>query len=137
MSPVRNAPCNILRELSAARKTVWVAAYGIHSPAIVGELVKLHKSGVDVVVYLDRSAMTKSSQVYILLNGGVRVLVRKKDALSNRYMIIDGKEVIAGSYDFSPGARRRDYSPEVIRNSPELVKLFEDDFQKMLAAAED
>ncbi len=137
VSPVRSAPCNILKELSAARKTVWVAAYGIHFPAIVRELVKLHKSGVSVVVYLDRrSAMSKSTPIYILLNGDIRVLVKKKNALNNRYMIIDGKEVIAGSYDFSPGARRRDDSPEVIRNSPELVRLFSDDFQKMLAAAE-
>ncbi len=133
-SPTGSPQSVILNELSKAQRSVEVAAYGISSPQIVKELVELKKSGVDVAVYCDRNARKWSKwQIRKLRRARIFVRIKKSKLLMhNKYMIIDGSEVITGSYNFSKAAATEDNNIVVIRDSPEIVAKFEADFQRML-----
>lgn len=137
-SPADDVQGVILTELSHAKKSVLVAAYGIASPEIAAKLCELKKAGVDVTVYLDRTqAAGKGSQADALRAAGVKVLVKKSRLLMHdKYMVIDGSEVLTGSYNFSRGAAHQDNNMEVITDCPDLCEAFKANFKDILTGGE-
>ena len=133
----RRAIQNLLRNYTGLKKPVEVAGYGIKPPKIAAELVRLKEAGVDVTVYLDRTqAAGRGSQLDVLRAGGVRTFIKQKRYLMhNKYMIIDGREVITGSYNFSTRRPSRTITFEVIKDSSKVVQKFEADFRRMLKEA--
>jgi len=136
-SPVDDVESKILDELRKAKKTVQVAAFGIDSPKIAAELVRLRAAGKDVTVYLDRTqAAGRGSQLDALRRGNVTTFIKhKRYLMHDKYMIIDDREVITGSYNFSKRAAKQDNNLEVIKDSSRLVRKFEADFRRMLKEA--
>lgn len=132
-SPVDDVEDVILSELSAAKKTVQVAAYGIASPVIAAKLIDLKKAGLDVTVYLDRTqAAGRGSQCAALRKAGVRVLIKRSSYLMhNKYIVVDGRTVITGSYNFSKGAARQDNNIEVFHDCSGVAAGFDKDFGRM------
>src|SRR5262245_46738593 len=63
-SPHGGATQAVVREISAAKKTIRVLGYGFTSPEIVQALVDAHvKRKIDVQVVLDRSNLTQKSSL--------------------------------------------------------------------------
>ncbi|MGW8257194.1 MAG: phospholipase D family nuclease, partial [Thermoguttaceae bacterium] len=88
------------------RSSVLVQAYSFTSAPIAKAIVNAQKRGVHVEVILDRSHKTaKYSVADFLLHANIPVLIDCEHAIAhNKLIIIDGRTVITGSFNFSKQA---------------------------------
>ncbi len=96
----------VVRELDAARQTVFVQAYSFTSKDIAAALLHAHQRGVVVHVILDKSNLTENySDADFVAHSGISVLIDDKHAIAhNKIIIIDGQVVITGSFNFTTQA---------------------------------
>jgi phosphatidylserine/phosphatidylglycerophosphate/cardiolipin synthase-like enzyme len=99
--------------------------------------IRAHRRGVRVQIIMDpTSAAEKSSLASTLSDAGIGLRVaRSKHAFQHsKYMIIDQAIVVTGSFNFTTRAdERNSENLLVIRNAPQVVKAFLDDYQKLRA----
>ena len=98
----------VVRELNAAKQTVFVQAYSFTSKDIAMALDAAEARGVVVHVILDKSNLTENySDADFIAHSGMSVLIDSKHAIAhNKIMIIDGQVVITGSFNFTTQAER-------------------------------
>lgn len=129
----------IVAEIGQARKTVQVQAYSFTSAPIAKALLDAHKRGVAVTAVLDKSQRTeKYSSATFLHNQGVPVFIDAKHAIAhNKIILIDGRTIITGSFNFSKAAEESNAENLLIlRDKNELVAAYERNFQIHLQHAE-
>jgi phosphatidylserine/phosphatidylglycerophosphate/cardiolipin synthase-like enzyme len=122
----------VIQELGTAKSTVRVLAYGMTSAPIANALVEAKKRGADVQVVLDykENFNQKSSKAQVLIEGGIPVLYDKMHAIAhNKIMVIDDKDVITGSFNFTTAAENNNAENLIILNSPDLAKTYSANWQ--------
>jgi phosphatidylserine/phosphatidylglycerophosphate/cardiolipin synthase-like enzyme len=130
----------IVQTISAAQVSIRVAAYSFTSEPIAKALVEAHKKGVDVKVVLDKSQRTaKYTSATFLANMGVPTRINDKYAIMhNKYMVIDGKDVQQGSFNYSKAAEKKNAENVlVIKDTQELAKKYLDNWNKLWDEAEE
>ena len=118
----------VVREIDAAEKSIRCQAYSFTNAKITEALLKAKKRGVDVEVILDKSQVTaKYSSATFFENNGVPLLIDAKHALAhNKIMILDGKTVITGSFNFTKAAENENAENLlIIKGFPEIEKKYE------------
>ena len=125
----------IVREIDAARQSVHVQAYSFTSVPIAKALVEAKNRGVKVAVVIDKSRVTATySEGTFFANHGVPVFADGKEAIAhNKVMVIDGRTVITGSYNFTKAAEESNAENVLVIRLPDIVKKYEANFQKHLA----
>lgn len=98
-----------MEALKQAKETVLVQAYSFTSAAIAAALVDAHKRGVKIQVLLDRSQRTeKYSSADFVAHAGISTLIDARHAIAhNKVMVIDGRTVITGSFNFTKAAEEQ------------------------------
>ena len=116
----------VVKELDAAKETVFVQAYSFTSTPIAKALLAAHKRGVKVEVILDKSQKTeKYSDADFLVNVGIPVQIDAKHAIAhNKVMVIDGATVITGSFNFTKAAEEHNAENLLVIRSPELAAKY-------------
>ena len=96
----------VVRALHAANESVLVQAYSFTSAPIAKALVEAHKRGVRVEVILDDADVKdKYSEADFLRNMGIPTLIDAKHQIAhNKVMVMDGRTVITGSFNFTKQA---------------------------------
>jgi phosphatidylserine/phosphatidylglycerophosphate/cardiolipin synthase-like enzyme len=104
-----NAQELVLRTIGNAEKSIHVAAYSFTSKPVATALVAAQKRGVEVRVVADqKSNATRYTAVTFLANQGVPVRLNSKYAIMhNKFMVVDGRTVQTGSYNYTKGAAER------------------------------
>jgi phospholipase D len=99
----------IAREISKAKETIYVQAFGLTSQKIVDQLIQAKKDGVEIKILLDRSNLhDKYSKIHELKRAGIDVSIDKVPGIAhNKIMIIDKSKVITGSFNFTNAADNR------------------------------
>lgn len=105
-SPEGGATEAVVRELDRARAEVRVQAYSFTSAPIAKALTAAAERGVDVQVILDKSNRTaRYSAADFLLHHGISTRIDARHAIAhNKVMIIDGRTLITGSFNFTTAA---------------------------------
>jgi phosphatidylserine/phosphatidylglycerophosphate/cardiolipin synthase-like enzyme len=116
----------VVKEVDAARSTILVQAYSFTSAPIAKALVEAHKRGVQVQVILDKSNRTeKYSSADFLHNMGIPVCIDAQHAIAhNKVMVIDGRTVITGSFNFTKQAETGNAENLLVIRSPELAAKY-------------
>ena len=85
---------------------VLVQAYSFTSPAIAKARTEAHRRGVKVEVILDKSNRTdRYSAATFTQNYGIPTFIDDRHAIAhNKIIIIDGKTVLTGSFNFTKQA---------------------------------
>lgn len=125
----------ILQAVDAAQYTILVQAYSFTDRRIITALGKARTRGVEVRVILDKidaqpfeghvpaASLISAELIPVWIDGSVHIA-------HNKVMIIDGKELITGSYNFTYSA---DYDNAenllVIHNAPELIEAYIDNWK--------
>jgi phosphatidylserine/phosphatidylglycerophosphate/cardiolipin synthase-like enzyme len=128
----------IVNELNCAKATIDVQAYSFTSAPIAEAVAKAHARGVKVRVILDKSQQTERySSLTYLRNHNVPTWVDSKHAIAhNKLMIIDGRTLLTGSFNFSKAAEERNAENLlVIRDNAELIRQYQDNFKHHLEHA--
>ena len=128
----------ILNALGAAKQSVLVESYTLATNPFAEALVEAKKRGVDVQVILDKSQKTNQlSPAPYLTNSGIPTYIDTAHKLSvNKIMVIDGNEVISGSFSFTKSAESNAESLIIISHAPKLAQTFTENWKAHLAHAE-
>ena len=124
----------IQQALAKAKKTIHLQAYSFTQPLIAQDLVKAAQRGVDITVILDKSQRTARSGQFNLLKGtSIKVFFDDKPAIAhNKIIIVDGKTLITGSYNFTQAAEKKNAENLLLIHSPKLAESYKQNFQKRL-----
>ncbi len=108
-SPHGGCEATIVNAINAADSEILVAAYSFSSKPIARALYTATKRGVPVQIILDRKQPTVHySMANDLVINGLAVRVDRREPLMHmKTIIIDGKILIAGSYNFTASAEHR------------------------------
>jgi len=125
-SPRGGATTATVWALHQAEKSILVQAYSFTSAPIAEALVRALKKGVEVQVTLDRSQRTeKYSAADFLANPGILTTIDVAHPIAhNKVMIIDGKIVITGSFNFTRAAEERNTENLLIIHDDQLATRY-------------
>ena len=126
--------------IAAANDSVYMLAYSFASRDIAERLQAADKDGLDVIVICeDGKAYTDGGgQCGPLAEAGVQVYVDgyKDTLMHEKVIILDDSVVIAGSYNFTRSADKRNDEQVLVIQNKEIADLFLAEFDKILAEAE-
>jgi phosphatidylserine/phosphatidylglycerophosphate/cardiolipin synthase-like enzyme len=121
----------ILKMVAAARESVYVAAYAFTRTHIAEALVAAQARGADVRVKVDvRQAEypAAAAQLAYLERNGIPVaritLQGEYSAMHNKFMVIDRRFVVAGSYNFTTTASVSNWENVMGVDSPEIAERY-------------
>jgi phosphatidylserine/phosphatidylglycerophosphate/cardiolipin synthase-like enzyme len=128
-----NCSAIIIKLIDSAQRYVHVAVYSFTLDCIRDALIRARDRGVEVKVVMERDqADEKGSEYESLLRAGVDVRLDGNPYLMHhKFMVIDGKIVVTGSYNWSYGAEERNDENLVVISSPDIAKLYEAEFNRI------
>lgn len=120
--------------IDGARVSVRVAAYSFTSVLIGKALERAHQRGIDVQVVVDKDHNrrgTKASEetpsvASFLASNGVAVRISRNFAIQHsKYVVVDGRHVQTGSFNYSDAAERRNSENAVfVMDAPEFANTY-------------
>lgn len=125
-TPGQDCTHQITDQVSKAKHSVLVQAYSFTSKDIADALIEAKNRGVKVKVILDKSQRKqKYSLLHYIVEAGIPVWIDTKPAIAhNKVMIIDEKEVITGSFNFTDGAQKRNAENLVFITDTKLAQEY-------------
>ena len=142
-SPNGGATHALAHLINHATKSVWVEAYSFTSRPLIRALVRAHQRGLDVEIILDKSHLLKknyrtrrytrhpSPALKAFYTAGIPTYIDARYLIAhNKVMLIDGRIVCTGSFNFSYAAAK--FNAEnmlVLRNVPGIFKLYQANFE--------
>ncbi len=125
----------IVKEIGQAKESVHVQAYSFTNAAIAKALVEAKKRGVKVEVVIDQKRIRESySEATFFCNQGIPTWSDGKHAIAhNKVMVIDGKTVITGSFNFTKAAEESNAENLLILRLPDLAAKYEKNYQRHLS----
>ena len=105
-SPKGGCTKAIVDAIGQAKQSILVQAYSFTSYPIAQALIDAQKRGVKVEAIVDgKQIHEKKTKLGLVAKGGVITYLDKAHAIAhNKVMIIDGKTVITGSFNFTNAA---------------------------------
>lgn len=130
----------VIKAIKEAKKSVQVQAYSFTNSDIAQALAAAKKSGVEVRVILDKSQESeKYTSATFLANAGIPVKIDHDFAIAhNKIMIIDGINVVTGSFNFTKAAEEKNTENVlVLRGNKALAELYLQNWQWRWDGTED
>lgn len=139
-SPGRTAKQIVLLAIEEAKTSIDIAAYSFTSKPIALALVDAQNRGVNVRVVADKKSNGgKYTAVTYLANHSVPVRLNDKYAIMhNKFMIVDGRSVETGSFNYTQSAASRNAENVIyLRNRPDIAEKYTQEFNRLWSEAED
>jgi phosphatidylserine/phosphatidylglycerophosphate/cardiolipin synthase-like enzyme len=116
----------IVTAIASAHKLILVQAYGFTSAPIAKALADARKRGIDVRVILDKSNLKEGySSAAFLQHMGIAALIDSDHAIAhNKVMVIDAREVITGSFNFTKAAQQKNAENVVFIDDPATATAY-------------
>ncbi|MGD0885238.1 MAG: phospholipase D-like domain-containing protein [Thermodesulfovibrionales bacterium] len=132
-SPYDNVEDVVVEHLSNAQTSIHCSLYGITNPNITSTLIDKIGAGVEVSLCLDKTQSAGRYSTHKKLEkAGADVVIKKVAVLEhNKFCVIDGKEVIMGSWNFSGSAQKQDNSEVLLTGCQDTIDSFETAFQRI------
>src|SRR5262249_10265294 len=131
-SPKGGCTDTVVRELGAARHQIQVLAYSFSSTPIAQALVDAKLRGVHVEIVLDHSNEAESySDLHFFLEQGLVPMIDPHHAIAhNKVMIVDGRTLLTGSFNFTHQAEAENAENLLVINGhPDLAGAYRKNFQ--------
>ena len=136
-SPRQGATELVVHTIDKAQQSIRVAAYSFTSHPIADALVEAQQRGVDVEVVLDKS-QRKRSLAGFLKESGVPVRINSNYAIMhNKFMIIDGKTLELGSFNYTRSAEEKNAENVLVLHSKKATKDYSNQWQMLWEEADE
>ena len=135
-TPGERCDLRLIETIGSAKSMIEVQAYQLTSKPIQNALVRAYQRGIKVEVILDKSQLHGRGYPPAIYfhNMHVPTWIDTKPAIAhNKVMIIDEKEVITGSYNYSRAAQYRNAENMVIIISPHIASQYQRNFDYRLS----
>lgn len=120
---------NIIQLLNNAEQQIDIVVYSITNKNITDAIKSAHRRGIEVRILTDKTqASNNSAKASELYNAGLNIKVHSKHRIEhNKFVVVDGKAVMTGSYNWTSSA--------TLKNSENCLKIWNDektisDYQK-------
>lgn len=133
-SPKGGTSKELARLIKAAKTDILVAAYAFSSKYLGQALSAALKRGIKIQVLLDGDNARKSYSIDEWLVGegiDVRFIEIKRGSLHHKFMLIDGKFLITGSYNFTNESEFRNHEAAIFTNHKGLIQSFATEFERL------
>ena len=133
-SPSPEAIELVERTIENANHSIDVAAYSFSSSKIADALLDAHKRGVEVRILLDKGQGKRHYAALEEVNeAGIPIRINHHYAIMhNKYIIIDGKTVETGSFNYTANAEHHNAENViVIKNDTKLAKQYIENWEKL------
>jgi len=116
----------IVSAIGGAHESILVQAYGFTSAPIAKALGDAHKRGVHIRVILDKSVLKEGySSATFLQHMGIPPLIDSHHAIAhNKVMVIDTREVVTGSFNFTKAAEEKNAENVVFIDDPAVARVY-------------
>ena len=131
-SPKGGTSKELARLIKAAKTEIMVAAYAFSSKYLGQALSGALKRGIKIRVLLDGDNARKSYSIDEWLVGesiDVRFIEITRGSLHHKFMLIDGKILITGSYNFTNESEFRNHEAAIFTNHKGLIQSFAAEFE--------
>ena len=111
-----------------------MAAYAFSSKYLGNALSEALKRGVNVRIILDGDIARKAYSIDEWLAGegiDLRFIDVKGGSLHHKFMIIDGKILMTGSYNFTNESEFRNHEAAIFTNNKALIQSFTAEFDRI------
>ena len=124
----------VLAPIKTAQESILVAAYSFTSKPISKALLAAHKRGVKVYVVADKKTNSEQyTAVTFLARQGIPVRLNGEYAVHhNKFMVIDGRHVQTGSFNYSAAAVDKNAENVlVISDAPDLARQYAKEWERL------
>lgn len=138
-SPTGGCTQAVVSEIKHAQVSIDMQAYSFTSRPIAQALCGAQARGVKVRALIDsKAADDTGSEAGLLAHQGVPTYVDSQHAIAhNKIILIDGKTILTGSFNFTKGAEERNAENLLlIEDKPVLYRAYADNFALHFAHAE-
>jgi phosphatidylserine/phosphatidylglycerophosphate/cardiolipin synthase-like enzyme len=127
----------IVDTIGQAQQVLLVQAYNFSEPHIIDAIIAAKHRGVAVTLILDKTSATQRGEgADAVAAAGVPVYVDRRPRIAhNKIMIIDGKTVITGSFNFTASAQCCNAENLLILHSSELAAAYAANFMHRQAVS--
>jgi len=128
----------IVRTVNSTKTELLVQAYSFTSYPIINAIARAKMRGVKVRVILDKSNETgRYSGATYLVNHGIDPLIDYRVAIAhNKVMVIDGRTVITGSFNFTKAAQSRNAENVlIVSDDPEIAASYRQNWERRASAS--
>jgi phosphatidylserine/phosphatidylglycerophosphate/cardiolipin synthase-like enzyme len=127
----------IVNLIDSAEKYVHVAIYSFTLDSLGDALIRARDRGVDVKVVVENEQVeVKGSEYEKLLEAGVDVrLDGNQYLMHHKFIVVDGRVVVTGSYNWSYSAEERNDENMIVVSNPDVARLYEAEFQRVWGQA--
>lgn len=136
-SRTMNCASIIISLIDSAQQSVLVAVYSFTSDSLASALIRAHQRGVEVRAVIEmEQANVRGSEYERLRSAGVAVrLDGNSDLMHHKFMVVDGRVVVTGSYNWSAAAEDRNDENIVVIYGEEIAALYSREFERVWARA--
>ncbi|PKL75891.1 MAG: hypothetical protein CVV27_13070 [Candidatus Melainabacteria bacterium HGW-Melainabacteria-1] len=131
----------LLRLIDGAKQTLDGSFYDIDNADVVNALIRAHKRGVRVRLTTDTDNMTAKGSgktgparpvIVAMQKAGIPVVDDKRSGIMhNKFMIVDGQSVWAGSTNLTDTSLFQHNNNALTLNSPELAASYTAEFERL------
>ena len=133
-SPDDGTASSLVNLIQGAKECVFFMAYSFTSDDIAQAMLDRARVGVTVAGVFDESQVksNRGGEYDNLLSSGLDVrLDGSRDRMHHKVIVIDGRVVITGSYNFSASAEERNDENTLIIHSPGIAAQFLEEFERV------
>ena len=127
---------HVMDEFLSSRRTIDIVVFLIGSKKVANTLVKAHKNGVTVRMIIDaKVGRRRYSKHKFLMKKGIEVkTIRVKGgSMHSKFVLIDGKRLIAGSANLTNDANYRNHEFVFVSEDPAITERFSAKFEALWA----
>ena len=135
-SPDNKVAAHLLPLIQSARESIYILAYSFTSNDLGDAVMQRAREGVKVQGVMDASqvASNQGTEYDRFIQAGLDIRQDGNNGLMHhKVLIIDGKTVVTGSYNFTNAAETENDENLVIITSTSLAQQYLDEFQKIYA----
>ena len=109
-SPENNLEKIWIDTINRSTNYIYVSCFGISNDKISECLVKNKKNGRKIIVCVDNlQSRGNGSDIELLKKYEIEVVVKKTKTLEhNKFLVVDGRDAIIGSYNLSESSQKQD-----------------------------
>ncbi|MCL4562493.1 MAG: phospholipase D-like domain-containing protein [Chloroflexi bacterium] len=137
-SPDDGVAAHLKSLLAGAKKSIYIMAYSFTSKDLVETILNRADQGVKVagVMEKDQIFSNQAEEYYSFRNAGLEMRMDGNPGLMHhKVIIVDGKAVAFGSYNFSASAEQTNDENLLIIYDGKLAQRFMEEFQQVYAQA--
>lgn len=137
-SPGPDCRIAIEQAMETAIDELLICVFTISDDRLSDAIQRAHRNGLTVRVISDNDKMEdKGNDIERLALSGIEVRIdRSPDHMHHKFMVVDGKTVLTGSYNWTRSAETRNEENLVSIDDPYLASRFMDEFERIWANGE-